>query len=175
MDSSAHFSKQLQIGKTGETEIATWLLGRGHGVLPIYEIAENQYKGPALYSGDNTIIAPDMMTIKNGKVLFVEAKHKEGFTWYRRTASWQTGIDIKHFNEYMQIEDVTKIPVWILFLQKGGYAKDSEKSPAGLYGNSLAFLKNNTDHFSDRHGKSGMVYWDIRSLIKLDNYPLDKS
>ena len=78
----------------------------------------------------------------------------------------------KHFNEYLKIREDTKTPVWILFLHKGGQAKDSPPSPSGLFGNNIDVLKNCIDHSSGKHGRCGMVYWNKESLIKLASYPI---
>jgi len=168
------FKQSLEIGKTGESEIAKWLINRGSSILPVYEIAENQFKGPAVYSADNlSIIAPDMLIFKEGKATFIEAKHKEAFSWHRISQKWVTGIDLHHYLQYQKIEETLKVPVWIMFLHRGGKAKDSEKSPAGLFGNSLEFLAKNENHRHENWGKSGMVYWNIDSLKKLSDYPLN--
>jgi len=172
MASSVHFKKALAIGKTGESQISKWLLSRGASVLPIYEIAENQFKGPAMYSGDATIIAPDMMVFSEGKITFVEAKHKNAFSWHRKTKTWNTGIDLHHYREYIKIQENTWVPIWLMFLHRGGAAKDSLVSPAGLFGNSLEKLMRTEHHRHSNHGKSGMVYWEKDSLIKLAEYPL---
>jgi len=169
----ANFSEALAIGKSGETQIANWLKNRGSNVLPIYEIAENQFKGPALYCHNNeTIIAPDMMVFnKKGEAIFVEAKHKYAFSWHRKTERFVTGIDLHHYQQYLKIQETLKHPVWLFFLHRGGIAKDSPPSPSGLYARSLEFLSIHENHRSDLYGKNGMVYWNIDDLIKLDNYP----
>lgn len=163
----SNFAESLAKGKTGESDIAKWLISRGASILPVYEIAENQYKGPAVYSVDNmNIIAPDMMVFNGGKITFVEAKHKTAFSWHRITQQWVTGIDLKHYFEYQKIQEKLSIPVWLMFLHDGGTAKDSEKSPSGLFGNSLDYLINHENHRHNNHGNSGMVYWSINSLKK---------
>ncbi len=172
MDSSAHFNQQLSIGKTGETEIAQWLINRGGSVLPIYEISENQYKGPALYIGNGGVIAPDMICFNNGVMTFIEAKHKNAFSWYRIKQIWTTGIDVNHFEEYLRIQELTAVNVWILFLHRGGIAKDSPPSPSGLYGQKVRILNQTIDHKSDTFGKGGMVFWNRDTLIQLSEYPL---
>ena len=60
--------------------------------------------------------------------------------------------------------------LWLMFLHKGGVAKDSPLSPSGLYGGEILYLKNHICHESDKWGKSGMVYWNINTLEKLANY-----
>ena len=66
----SQFEKQLEAGKTGESEIALWFRARGAHVLPIYEIEKNQYAGPALYTASGgSLIAPDMLCFnKSGKI-----------------------------------------------------------------------------------------------------------
>lgn len=165
------FKKSLAVGKVGESLIADWLKSRGCHILPIYEIADNQFKGPALYTSDGgTIIAPDMVAFNKAGITFIEAKHKEAFTWYRKTATWQTGIDLKHFHEYKKMLSVLGYPIWLLFLHRGGQAKDSAPSPAGLFGNSLAVLQ--LMGREDKRWANGMIYWNIEDLIKLADYPL---
>ncbi len=169
------FNQSLAEGKTGESQIAQWLKSKGSNILPIYEIADNQFKGPALYSKDgSTIIAPDMAVFNHKGITFIEAKHKNAFSWYRNKQIWTTGIDLHHFRQYKLFQNTVKLPVWILFLHRGGQAKDSPPSPAGLFGNDLIVLNGCIDHESDRHGRSGMVYWNKDSLIKLSEYPLSQ-
>jgi len=167
------FARHLQTGKTGESVIAGWLRSRGNHVLPVYEIAEGQYKGPQLYTCDgHELIAPDILAIGGGKVCWVEAKNKSAFSWHRKTRRFVTGIDLHHFEQYRRVAGVTQWPVWLLFLQRGGKAKDSPESPAGLYGGEIMYLSANINHTHKNHGKSGMVYWAEQSLTKLAAYPL---
>ena len=153
------FTEQLANGKVAESAITKWLIKRGHCVMPVYEISENQYKGPQLFTGGGGLIAPDILAIKNGTVLWIESKHKSAFSWYRVKQCFETGIDIRHYNDYLQIAESTLFPVWLLFLHRGESAKDSPPSPSGLFGNDIAKLRDNESHRSDKWGPSGMVYW----------------
>ena len=169
MGSQQYFKQQLEIGKTGETAISKFLISRGSSILPIYEIAENQFKGPGLYHENGDTVAPDMLCITNGKTVFIEAKHKAGATFFRKTQQFQTGIDLRHWEEYQKIKEITNIDVWILFLHRGEAVKDSEAFSGGLYGNNITKLLETIDHISDRHAK-GMVYWNMGSLRKIATY-----
>ncbi len=169
----ANFHEALAQGKVGESEIARWLIKNGKNILPIYEISDYQFKGPALYCANgDSIIAPDMAVFSEKGLVFIEAKHKNAFSWYRNKGIWTTGIDKHHYNQYILFRNRLGFPVWILFLHRGGVAKDSPPSPAGLFGNNLSILSKCIDHESDRYGKHGMVYWNKESLIKLSDYPL---
>jgi len=170
------FQDSLAVGKAGETEISQWLMGRGFNILPIYEVLQGNYKGPTLYAADGRkIIAPDLLAFNGQKIIWFEAKHKTAFTWHRISQRFVTGIDLHHYEQYQQIETLVDWPVWLLFLHKGGQAKDSDPSPAGLYGNELSALRKCENHRHENHGKTGMVYWAEKSLRKLCEYPLARA
>ena len=170
--SQASFSQSLATGKLGESSIAKWLLSRGHCVLPAYEIEGGQYKGPQLYTERSPLIAPDLLCLGK-KLCWVEAKHKDAFTFHRISGRFVTGLDRRHYREYIEVQAATSIPVWIMFLHRGGVAIDSPKSPSGLFGNSITFLKDHVNHEHDGWGSGGMVYWAINSLKKLGNVDAD--
>jgi len=153
------FSDKLEFGQVAEGAISMWLQSRGHSVLPVYEKVIDTGKGPQLFTGGEGLVAPDLLVMKGGKVLWIEAKHKTGFTFWRIGQRFETGIDLRHYRDYMDVRRETQFPVWLLFLHRGGQAKDSPPSPAGLYGNDLDILKAKESHRDSRHGKSGMVYW----------------
>lgn len=161
-----NFNTQLRFGQAGESVIARWFRSRGYAVMPVYEKIIDSGKGPQLFlPNDEALIAPDIFVFKTDNASWIEAKHKTAFSWHRITGRWVTGIDLRHYNDYLKVEDSTPWPVWLLFLHEGGQAKDSPSdSPRGLFGGSLAYLRKNESHRSDNWGKSGMVYWSINSL-----------
>lgn len=161
-----NFDSQMKFGQAGESAIAQWFRHRGHNVMPVYEKIIDTGKGPQFFlPKGESLIAPDMLVFKSDEIIWIEAKHKTAFSWYRKMNYWVTGIDLRHYNDYLRVAEVSKIDVWLLFLHKGGQAKDSPKeSPAGLFGNRLNHLRKHESHRSD-FGNSGMVYWAIHKLI----------
>lgn len=162
------FQQQYEYGKAAESCIARWLMRRGFSVLPVYEKIITEGKGPQLFSTDGDFIAPDMLVIKSSReVLFVEAKHKNAFSWHRKTQRFVTGIDWHHYQDYQKVAKKTGIPLWILFLQEGGIAKDAplthSNSPRGLFGNEIEILIKKQNHCHGNWGRFGMVYWAIES------------
>lgn len=154
------FSKKLEEGKAGESIIARWFLSFGNVVVPVYEKIIDDGKGPQLLVGGKKFIAPDLLVMNSRVERWVEAKHKAAFTWHRKTSCWCTGIDRRHYRDYLQVAKLTHRPVWLLFLHEGGQAKDSPpNSPAGLFGNELSVLEKNIHHEHWNWGTSGMVYW----------------
>ena len=167
------FVQQLQFGKTGEGIIAKWLKLRGFHVLPVYEIEQGQYKGPALYATNGQFIAPDMLAFQiSGKTLWIEAKTKSAFTWHRITSRWVTGIELRHYEDYLKVQSVSPWPIWLLFLQFDGQAKDSPAGcPSGLFGHNIAYLSQHENHRHVNGGNGGMVYWasdTLRHIAELE-------
>lgn len=168
-----NFNRQLVFGQTGESAIALWLRRRGWAILPIYDVEIPTGKGPRLFAPNGEWAAPDMLAYRANNVVWIEAKHKNAFSWYRKDGRWVTGIDLRHYQHYCTIEDSSPLPVWLMFLHRGGQAKDSPVSPSGLFGNELKLLRRSENHRSDKWGKSGMVYWAMASLKKLGNVNRD--
>lgn len=169
---TTRFQKSLEQGKAGESLISKWLIRRSIHVLPIYEKIVDEFKGPVLFSFDELLIAPDLFCFNTDKhkVFWVEAKHKTAFSWYRKTRTWTTGIDTHHFGQYLKIRELLQYPIYLMFLQQGGHAKDSpETSPSGLYGDEIMKLSkcvNHTYQGKNNYGKGGMTYWGIGNLTK---------
>lgn len=164
------FQESLAIGQAGEDVVARWLRRRGFTVLPVYEKLMDNKGGPRLFLPDRKLIAPDLLVWNNHVGFFVEVKHKQAFSWYREGACWVTGIDLRHYFDYLQIDEAGPPRVFLMFLHRGGQAKDSPpNSPTGLYGGWLKNLRTREDHRSPRHGPSGMVYWQEKNLKKIAN------
>lgn len=166
------FAQQLNYGKAAESAIARWFRNRGWAVMPVYEKIIDEGKGPQVFLPQGGLIAPDLLVFRcqkgDDQTHWIEAKHKTAFSWHRLTGRWVTGIDLRHYEDYCRVDDMTPWPVWLLFLHEGGQAKDSPpNSPAGLFGNKLAVLRKCENHRHANWGHSGMVYWALESLIKL--------
>jgi len=166
------FEQKLAFGKAGESLIANWLKRRGYSVLPVYEKEIGAGKGPQVFTANGDFIAPDLLIFGKDsvKVWWIEAKHKSAFTWHRITSRWVTGIDLKHYQNYLTVQELSPWPVWLLFLQRDGQAKDTPPgmiSPTGLYGRSLVYLRRHENHRHGNWGRGGMVYWADSVLIKI--------
>jgi hypothetical protein len=167
------FPASLATGQVGESRIARWLLRKNWNVLPVYEVEMGHGKGPRLFTPTRPVIATDMFAFKQDRALWVEAKTKSVFSWYRFSQEWQTGIDLRHYRDYLHVDDFTPWPVWLMFLHTESRPSSCDVEfcpdicPTGLYGNPLGKLRKCTDHASDKHGPSGMVYWSIGNLRKL--------
>jgi hypothetical protein len=171
------FARQFAIGRVGESKIAAWLQHKHKfSVLPVYDKAEGDFKGPVFFTRHATLIAPDMLAMRQNddgafEIRWVEAKSKGSFTWHRLSQRWVTGIDRRHYADYINISEILpSVPIWLMFLQGPGRAVDTPAgmtSPTGLYGGRLEYLRRHENHRHDNWGKSGMVYWALQSLTFL--------
>jgi hypothetical protein len=170
------FEQQLKVGLIGESEIAQWFISKGYHVLPAYQIELPHGKGPRLFTSTGQLISPDMLVFNSTKIFWIEAKTKSSFTFHRLTRSWQTGIDRKYWQHYLQVQNLVPWDIWILFLHRQGPpAKDTPEgfiSPHGLFGNTITFLKDHIDHEHENHGPTGMVYWQHKHLKIIPSFIL---
>jgi hypothetical protein len=169
------FQKSLEKGKLGESLVAGWLASRGWYILPVYELELNQGKGPRVFGpGKEQIIAPDALLLhpRKRKVCFAECKHKTHFSYHRISQSWQTGIDFRHWQEYLKLRDILGREVWLLFLHQSEIPWENDRRhgcpdrcPTGLFAEEIGKLRliGRVDH---RHA-NGMIYWNHQDLIKL--------
>ena len=178
------FADSLHQGQLGESIIANWLRRMGWHVLPAYEKQIDSGKGPRLFlakgHADRQLIAPDILGLREGKFMWFEAKHKTRFSWYGMGRYFVTGIDKRHFDDYCKVAKETKLPVWVLFLHvdSNTWQKDVDnwnappQCPTGLFGAEITKMQAEKSHDSNRHGASGMYYWQpyvhLKELAKLE-------
>jgi hypothetical protein len=183
------FAANLAVGKVGESIISRYMQARGNAVLPVYEIEKSQGKGPQLFSVGKQFVAPDMLVFTANGAMFIEAKHKTVFTWHRSSQQWTTGIDIRHYGDYLRVAKETRLPVWLAFFHSESTPSDGDRAfgcpescPTGLFVGDLFSLVTCENHRSKPydqsragfvgHGKSGMVYWaasDLRLLASKES------
>lgn len=165
------FEQSLAFGQLGESVISRWLQSRGHAVFPAYQVEHQTGKGPQLFTETGDLVLPDLLAFRDGKSIWFEAKHKTCFSWYRTRSRWVTGIDLRHYGEYKDVQQITGLPVWLMFWHPNGTPDSADlrhgcpgECPTGLFGNSLDVLSDNESHRSNKWGSSGMVYWAATSL-----------
>lgn len=169
------FAVSLNEGRVGESLIATWLKRRGWYILPVYEIEIDSGKGPRIFAPNGEqVIAPDVLALHpdKGEIRFIECKHKSVFSWHRRSSSWQTGIDLKHWHDYLKLRVALDHEIWLLFLHKSEEPWHGDRKygcpdvcPTGLYGQEL--MKLTASGREDTRHARGMIYWKEKDLRKL--------
>jgi hypothetical protein len=176
------FRESLNMGVAGESVIAQWLKRRGYIITPAYEKIIDDYKGPAVYLPDgDTLVSPDMFCMKVRDratyAMYIEAKTKTRFSWFRIKRRWETGIDQRHFEDYQRVQQETKLPVHLLFLHTCNVPSVSDlkygcpsECPTGLFYGRLDVLTPLARHGTSKTVKNGatieepMVYWGLDDL-----------
>ncbi len=171
------FDSMLPFGQMGESLIAKYLRRLGYIILPAYEKEIDNGKGPRIFLpygySPKELITPDMLAKRRRLTLWIEAKHKSAATFYRKKQRWQTGIDKRHWIDYLQVEKVSGWPVHLLFLQRlaviTNAPPDVEPCPTGLYACSITCPISDEGYYFNRFtGKRNeMVYWAMSALRKL--------
>jgi hypothetical protein len=171
---SQPFEQALTQGKAGESLLSKWLQNRGHDVFPAYKVEMEAAKGPQLFTRDGQFVLPDFLAFRDGKAIWFEAKTKSRFTWHRQSERWTTGLDLRHYKEYLQVSERTRLPVVLLFWHPCGNPSPADLNhgcpaacPTGLFSGQLNILRTRYSHISNKWGNSGMIYWDVSALHKI--------
>ena len=176
------FRDAFATGRLSESRIARWLIHEEHwNVLPAYDLELPTGKGPRLFTPEGELVVPDLLAMKlHGNeclLAWYEAKHKTHFTWYRRARCWQTGIDLRHYLDYLKVQEQTQREVYLCFFHERSTPSASDRAngspsvcPTGLYRQSLHVLTAQEDHRGEyrRDGRRyPMVYWNERDLVRV--------
>ena len=175
----SEWQTQFALGRSAENRIAAYLRARGNWLLPAYE-AELDDKGPRILTPRGELISTDFLLLNHAHTLWIEAKWKTRFSWHRKSKSWQTGIDRRHYRHYLQIAQGTPFPVWLLFLHENPVPRledlmqgSPDVCPTGLFGGELGDLSQKIDHPHNNWGREGMIYWrapkagDRKTLLRI--------
>jgi hypothetical protein len=158
------FSEKLAAGLAGESVIASYYRRKGWDVLPVYEKAFNDHKGPRFFTAAKELVAPDLLLMRPDRFCWIEVKRKTSFTWHRISRRWTTGIDRRHYEDYLEI--AKRYPdLYLLFLHETSFDRThpAVPCPTGLFGGRIDRLQKCVNHQSDNYAR-GMVYWALQSL-----------
>lgn len=178
----ASFNDCYAFGRIAESQIARWLIhSQGYIILPTYEIEIPSGKGPRLFTSLGELVSPDILAmryeVRKLILKWIESKHKTRFSWHYRSKNFQTGIDLRHYLDYIEVQRLSKIDVSILFLHISSEPSPSDiqhgspsACPTGLFGRPLRYLMEH-EHHRDSYDKFGreypMVYWNASDLEKM--------
>lgn len=120
MRSDDDFRANLALGRRWEKAVAGWLQSRGWFLLPVYDYSgEDGNKAPKLHGANGGVVVPDLLAAhprRNAK--WVEVKYRNHAVEFRRDRTIVTGkVPWRHWNHYLRTEQLTGIPVWLVFVQ----------------------------------------------------------
>ncbi len=106
-------------GRAGEQRVATWLQGRGWYVIPSYDYSgESGDKAPRLIGADEAFPLPDLDIAKGGQRRWAEVKTKYAATFTRKTQTYDHGINYRHFEAYLRVQEETGSECWIMIYEE---------------------------------------------------------
>ena len=111
-----NFKNKLFFGQEGEKDISLRLIEKGFYILPLYQFKDEI--APQIIGIKQTIISPDLICFKNGKVIFFEVKSKNKWVDYKGIL--ETGCNYKHYEHYKKLALQTKIKLYIVFNHVSG-------------------------------------------------------
>lgn len=175
-------------GQETENMVLKFFMTKGRMLVEVGALKKEGLDGkaPSIYVPNHaqSLVSPDLLTIKmeydptqlqatfwDFPFLWAEVKGKSEFSFYRRKNRWQSGIDDRHCNHYVEVQKLSKIPVWLFFFQPE-YAPKPEREPIpsehlpmprGLYACPIS------QKWSDEGVSRGqkLVYWGLNELQKV--------
>lgn len=165
------FQEALEFGEEAEKVVSKFLVNKGYLVYRVYAHPEWKYKGPSIFIDCKRYTAPDILALRKGFQLW-EVKRKTSFGYYRKGRHWGTGMNTRLYDDYLSIERLKQIPVYVAFLHDDPRgAKDTPedmigKAPTGLFVGRLSKMKP-----YQRDDRNRMVYWKPEDFPT--HYPLE--
>jgi hypothetical protein len=162
--SPVDFQKELARSREYEVAFSRWLeCERGFYTLPVFDCSGPHNKtAPALYGDNRRLVAPDIMACKNGTWSFFEIKLKERADLHRITGDYVTGLPLRNWQHYMEIQRVTRTPVWIVFV----HLREQE-----VLADDITMMSSHHIHHESTMDNGGTVFFrysDLRRLMRLE-------
>jgi hypothetical protein len=116
------FDEKLEFGKQAELKIESYFKNMGYGVIRSYDYNGDGDKAPKMFFKDNelNLIIPDLDCSKNGKRIWVECKHYTLTPFNRTFGIHVHGIKIRHYNDYLKIQETTGNDVYLVIKEIEG-------------------------------------------------------
>jgi hypothetical protein len=161
------FEESLLQGVEGEKQAALELAKIGVSIMPLFQFGMGK-EAPFVLTEERKHIAPDLMCYKDRKAFFVEVKTKMQWVkvlWCEKTKKkvYETGINKRHFDEYLEIKKITGIPVFLCF-------KHEEESPTGFYFVEISTPSRHWNGFSPAgsYVMPAMVFYKMEDLLSIE-------
>jgi hypothetical protein len=116
--STNDFDRQRALGRLGELLVSRYLQSVGFGVLPSYDYSGvGNNKAPRLQFAQRGLVVPDLDCARSGARVWLEVKTYERAAYNRKRRADVHGIKSQHHAHYLEVEETTGNPAWVLFLE----------------------------------------------------------
>ena len=134
-------------------------------VLPAYDysgLAEDKPPRLMAIPSTDSLVLPDLLSARDGASLWVEVKYKWEATFTHITGRMETGINLRLWNHYLQVEKVTGCRVWVLF---------AHEWEGEIRVGSLSGLRVFARQYKGRKmGQDGMVFFPYYQIPKIADF-----
>lgn len=149
---------RYKFGHVAELETAQTLQNHGAYIIPSYDYSgQGDDKAPRLSGLNESFVVPDLDVAAFGKRIWVEVKRKTAASLHRISGDYTHGIPIRHYTDYLKVEQITGCEVWIVF-------HDNE----GIKCGKLSSLKIHHRYNGDKMSRGGMVFFNITHLLPIE-------
>lgn len=111
-------TKEYRIGDSAQRLWAKVMAGRGHLVLPVYDLIDRDpsTKAPIAFLDDGLIVAPDLLVCTGANNMWhdVKAKSKPTFRRVPPGPRWEHGIDWAIAKQYQEVELRSGMSMWVI-------------------------------------------------------------
>lgn len=154
------FEEKLAFGKEGEHEVGEYFMNRGYSLLPLYQFEDKL--APKIYTNSGVIISPDIFVSGRHKAFWVEVKTKK--RWIKFKGTLETGLNNRHYDEYIKIRQNTGLPLYVVFNHK-------EDDPNGFFFVDIATpykrIWDGINCATGRRISPPLVLWNKEMLTKI--------
>jgi len=156
------FEDRLEHARRVEQDVAAWLMRRNWLVLPVYDYSGQQDdKAPKLQAARrrDSLVAPDLLAARGGAHLWFEVKWKAAATLHRKTDTLETGLNLRHWRDYVAIKRESGADVWIVFVHE---------AEAEIRAAEVSQLARSARIYDGaKMGRGGMVFFPYRQIKRL--------
>ena len=155
------FEARLSFAKAIERAGEEWLKRRGWLVLsPSDYSGPDDDKPPSLHGAARSFVLPDTLAFRAGRARFVECKWKTAATFHRVTQRWETGIQLRHWEDYRRVRAESGVPTWIVWV----HGREREMRGMDLEGLSELSPR---PYDGPKMGPGGMIFFPWQGLVRL--------
>lgn len=119
--SDDQFQASLAKARKIERAVAAWLMSKGARILPVYDYSGlGEGKAPKLqaFSASDSLVTPDLLVARRGCMSWCEVKWKTSAFHFRKTNEFETGIDLRLWNQYQRVKKITGCRVFLVFVHE---------------------------------------------------------
>ena len=163
--SEQEFRENVAKGRVIERALARWLMSRGARILPVYDysgLGENKAPKLEAFSATDSLVTPDLLVARKGRMQWCEVKWKESAFLFRKTNERETGINLRLWSQYLRVKQVTGCQVFLVFAHKRRISSRATRS------DRFPMLTRQAMYRGDAYAP--MINWPLRLLRPLAPY-----